>query len=80
MREYHSAPRQLLPVTYWQNGYVDIIKVDTIIKLKSMVGKKVMPFLVRKESRDIDYKDELKFINKNFLKSNIPKKVFKRPS
>lgn len=81
LREYHSAPRQLLPVTYWQNGYVDIIKVDTIIKLKSMVGKKVMPFLVRKESRDIDYKDELKFINKNFFKIKYSKKkVFKRPS
>ena len=76
-RESHSVLRQLLPITYWQNGYVDIIKVDTIIKMKSMVGKKVMPFLVSKESHDIDYRNELKFIKKISLKSNILKKNIK---
>ena len=81
LRESHSVPRQLLPITYWQNGYVDIIKVDTIIKMKSMVGKKVMPFLACKESHDIDYKDELKFVNKNFFKIKYSKKkVFKTPA
>ena len=80
-RESHSIPRQLLPVTYWQNGYVDIIKVDTIIKMKSMVGKKVMPFLVSKESHDIDYRNELKFIKKNFFKIKYSKKkILRTPS
>ena len=81
IEEPYNEPRQQLPLVYWQNGYVDIIKVDTIIKMKSMVGKKVMPFLVSKESHDIDYRNELKFIKKNFFKIKYSKKkILRTPS
>ena len=49
---------------YWQNGYVDIIKTETIIKKKSMCGKKVIPFVTNEKTYTIDYKDDLEKISK----------------
>jgi len=73
-KDAHSIPRQILPKTYWQNGYVDIIKESTISKKKSISGSKVMPFFINENSFDIDYFEELKFIRKNFSKIKKLKK------
>ncbi len=74
----HSIPRQLLPVTYWQNGYIDIIKSTTISKKKSIVGKKILPFILKQDSYDIDYIEELNFLKKNFSKIKKFKNTLKR--
>lgn len=49
---------------FWQNGYVDIIKTDTILNKKSMCGSKVIPFITKEKTYTIDYKDDLEKISK----------------
>lgn len=57
--EAHSMPRQKLPVAYWQNGYVDIVRPRTILELGSMVGKVVLPFIVEGKIHELDYLDQI---------------------
>lgn len=78
IKDSHSIPRQILPITYWQNGYVDIIKSSTISKKKSIAGKKVLPLIIKQDSYDIDYKEELIFLRKNFFKVKKNKHALKR--
>lgn len=53
--EQYNSPRQLLPVVYWQNGCIDIVKTETIIKKKSMTGNKILYYeMNEKELFDID--------------------------
>ena len=80
-KDSHSIPRQILPKTYWQNGYVDVIKEKTISKKKSISGKNVLPFIIKKNSFDIDYIEELNFLKKNFNKiRNLKNKNIRYPS
>ena len=57
--EAHSMPRQKLPVAYWQNGYVDIVRPRTIMELESMTGRVVMPFIVEGKIHELDYVDQI---------------------
>lgn len=59
LAEAHSMPRQKLPVAYWQNGYVDIVRPRTITELRSMVGKVVLPFVVEGKIHELDYVDQI---------------------
>ena len=55
----HSMPRQKLPVAYWQNGYVDIVRPRTILELESMTGQIVLPFVVEGKIHELDYVDQI---------------------
>jgi N-acylneuraminate cytidylyltransferase len=57
--EAHSMPRQKLPVVYWQNGYVDIVRPRTILELASMTGRVVLPFVVEGPIVELDYVDQI---------------------
>lgn len=57
--EAHSMPRQKLPVAYWQNGYVDIVRPRTILELQSMTGRTVLPFVVEGKIHELDYVDQI---------------------
>jgi CMP-N,N'-diacetyllegionaminic acid synthase len=57
--EAHSMPRQKLPVAYWQNGYVDIVRPRTVTEYDSMVGKVVLPFIVNGKIHELDYPDQI---------------------
>jgi N-acylneuraminate cytidylyltransferase len=57
--EAHSMPRQKLPVAYWQNGYVDIVRPRTILELESMTGRVVLPFVVEGKIHELDYLDQI---------------------
>ncbi len=57
--EAHSMPRQKLPVAYWQNGYVDIVRPRTILELESMTGQVVLPFVVEGKIHELDYVDQI---------------------
>jgi CMP-N,N'-diacetyllegionaminic acid synthase len=57
--EAHSMPRQKLPVAYWQNGYVDIVRPRTITELESMTGSVVLPFVVEGKIHELDYVDQI---------------------
>lgn len=77
--EYYNLPRQNFPPVYQPNGYVDIVKSETILKLKSLHGSKILSFLTPDVGEidsldDFDYiqyiLDKKKFQIYNFLKSN----------
>lgn len=57
--EAHSMPRQKLPVAYWQNGYVDIVRPRTILELESMTGQVVLPFVVEGKIHELDYVEQI---------------------
>jgi CMP-N-acetylneuraminic acid synthetase len=45
-RKYYDpspAPRQDLPVVYWQTSSIDVIRYATIMEKKSMIGDRVLP-------------------------------------
>jgi len=51
----HSAPRQIIPITYLQNACIDIIKTSTICNLKSIIGNKCMSYVMNQDFNfDID--------------------------
>ncbi len=53
--EPYNAPRQILPLVYWQTGHIDAIRVSTITQKKSLTGDVVYPLLIDpKYSVDID--------------------------
>jgi CMP-N,N'-diacetyllegionaminic acid synthase len=55
IKEPYNKCRQELPITYLHNGYIDIMKYDTIMKLNSVTGDKIYPFIMNKnEYHDID--------------------------
>lgn len=53
--EPYNRCRQELPQAYLHNGYIDIIRTDTILKDNSMTGNKIYPFVLDKnEHHDLD--------------------------
>lgn len=66
--EPHNEARQLLNDTYLHNGYIDIIKTNTIINLNSISGVKILPYIMSSnENNDIDTLNDFK----KSLKKNI---------
>lgn len=62
-KEPYNLPRQKLPVIYFQNACIDIVKTKTIINKKSMTGDKILMFEMDKnEINDIDNLKDLKKI------------------
>lgn len=74
-----NAPRQLLPKTYYQDGYVDIFPFKTVIKYGNTMGIRVMPFITEEDSQDIDSFKDLEKIKAN-LENNTWPQWFKIPN
>ncbi len=55
----HSLPRQVLPLVYRQNGYVDVIRPATILEKGSICGDLVLPFVIDEPVPGIDYPDQV---------------------
>jgi hypothetical protein len=51
-------PRQSLPETFWQNGYIDITRARTVLSGR-MAGDKVIPFMIDEPIYEIDYPEDL---------------------
>jgi CMP-N,N'-diacetyllegionaminic acid synthase len=61
MKEPYNSVRQLLPTIYLHNGYIDIIKRETILNKKSVTGDMILPYIMRdNENEDIDYEKDWK--------------------
>lgn len=54
-----SLPRQVLPVVYWQSGYVDVLRPRAIWEKNSMWGECALPFIVEEEIFEIDYPEDV---------------------
>ncbi|MCK5635732.1 MAG: acylneuraminate cytidylyltransferase, partial [Anaerolineales bacterium] len=53
--ESYNMPRQELPVTYWQTGHIDAIRIRTILEQGSMSGEVIFPVMIdSRYSVDID--------------------------
>ncbi|MFT4144605.1 MAG: acylneuraminate cytidylyltransferase family protein [Mobilitalea sp.] len=57
--ECYNMPRQQLPIIYYQNACIDIVKGEVILKQRSMSGKKIYGYEMKKNF-DIDTEDEFK--------------------
>jgi len=44
--EPYNAPRQALPLTYWQTGHIDAIRVRTIYEKRSLSGDVILPVVL----------------------------------
>lgn len=67
--KYHSMPRQKIPKSYWQNGYIDIISTKCIFK-NSLTGNKILPFIIKETIYDIDYLSDINNLKEVMKKSN----------
>ncbi len=69
--EPYNQPRQNLPLVYWQNGYIDISRANTIMNKKSMTGDMILPLIVdQKHIIDIDNEITFKLAEMIFSQSN----------
>jgi N-acylneuraminate cytidylyltransferase len=59
LTDAQSRARQLLPLVYWQNGYVDVIRPRAVLEKGSMWGERVLPFIVETALFDLDYPDDI---------------------
>lgn len=64
--ECYNMPRQQLPVTYYQNGYVDAVRSHVILEQRSMTGKHIGGFIVD-EYFDIDNPEDIAIVEKRIL-------------
>lgn len=46
IHDSYNAPRQDLPLTYWQTGHIDVIRTSTIMKKNSMSGDVILPLYI----------------------------------
>ena len=81
--EYYNLPRQVFPPVFHPDGYVDIIKTETIKTTASLNGSKILSFITP-EAGDIDRQQDFEFVefiltrSKNpvydYLSKNYPRK------
>jgi len=81
--EYYNLPRQAFPPVYHPNGYVDIIKSQTVRELGSLHGLKILSF-VTPNVGELDTPEDFEFIEfvlqrqinpvYEYLKNNFSKK------
>jgi CMP-N,N'-diacetyllegionaminic acid synthase len=63
-----STPRQQLPLVYWQNGYVDVIRPRAILEKNSMWGDRALPFIVDEPLFELDYPENIPAIEEALLR------------
>ena len=69
--EPYNQPRQALPTVYWQSGYIDVIRRETILDKESMTGDKILPYVLEQRFVvDIDHSFSLK-IAEMLLKNDL---------
>lgn len=59
MPDSQSLPRQQLPLVYWQNGYVDVVRPRAILEKNSMWGDSAIPFIVDEPLLELDYPENI---------------------
>lgn len=57
--EPYNQPRQLLPLVYWQDGYIDITRPRVILEQNSCTGSLILPFIIDEPAADVDYPDQV---------------------
>lgn len=80
--EPYNQPRQSLPPVYWQDGYLDIARAETILRKNSATGDTILSFLIEEETVNIDYADEFEEAERALENpsASAAKKKFRHPS
>ncbi len=52
--EHYNAPRQLLPKVYATNANIGVVRYRTLIEKKSVIGERVLPYVVTEPNTDFD--------------------------
>ena len=74
LKEAYNMPRQKLPKTYWQTGYMDVIRTTTILEKRSMAGSRILPFLLNPSDWiDIDTPGDWQKAESRLLKTRFSK-------
>ena len=61
LKEPYNLPRQLFPEIYSANGYLEVIKPETILEKKSVSGDAIYPWVMNSnEVHDIDSWEDLR--------------------
>ena len=60
--EYFVLPRQAFPPVYFGNGFVDIIKTDTLKNYNSCYGPRILAF-VTPDTGEVDKEEDFKKLN-----------------
>jgi CMP-N-acetylneuraminic acid synthetase len=45
----HNAARQLFPQTFWPVGYIEIYDSKLILREKTLMSKRIIPFIIEEE-------------------------------
>ena len=59
-----SLPRQQLPLAYWQNGYVDVVRPRAVLLKHSMWGDCALPLVLEESTFELDYPENIPEIEK----------------
>jgi N-acylneuraminate cytidylyltransferase len=59
-----SLPRQQLPLAYWQNGYVDVVRPRAVLLKHSMWGDCALPLILEESTFELDYPENIPEIEK----------------
>lgn len=67
-----SLPRQRLPMVYWQNGYVDVIRPRAILDKQSMWGTCVLPYIHNEPLLEVDYPEDIPAVEAALMRLQKP--------
>jgi CMP-N-acetylneuraminic acid synthetase len=67
-----NAPRQTLPNTYYQDGYVDIFPISNVTRFSNTNGPKILPYIIDDFSQDIDSMQDLNMIEEHINGEIMP--------
>ena len=58
IKDFHTAPRQSLPLVFQTTADIGVFRSKIVQEKKSIIGDKVLPFLLRRPTVDIDDKTD----------------------
>ncbi|MFX0087238.1 MAG: cytidylyltransferase domain-containing protein [Candidatus Hodarchaeota archaeon] len=73
IKEAYNQPRQVLPPTYWQTGYIDVIRTEIILNKGTLTGDLILPYILENipfNKIDIDSKESLAIAEKLLTEEN----------
>lgn len=70
VKEPYNSPRQTLPVTYFQNASVDVIRTESIVNKRSLSGDKILGYIME-EDCDIDYEEDFIKVERKLISERL---------
>lgn len=67
-----SLPRQRLPIAYWQNGYVDVVRPRAILEQRSMWGVCALPYVHNEPLLEVDYPEDIPAVEAALKRMALP--------